>query len=65
ELAALPILIGARACQSILMATRAQREQPDNTYVQVSQQGMRHLLQTLSAITPGALVAPFQETVHD
>lgn len=65
ELALLHGFIVARVCQSILMATQAHHEQPDNDYVLISQQGMQTLLYTLVDIAPEALVAPFLETPHD
>ncbi|HEX7339450.1 MAG TPA: phosphotransferase [Rhodanobacteraceae bacterium] len=65
ELEALPLLIAARLCQSILMATRARREQPDNTFTAVSQQGVRALLTELVAVAPDAIVRPLLETFHE
>lgn len=58
ELEALQQFILARLCQSILMATRNQREQPDNAFVLVSQQGVRKLLSLLHAAPENAIVAP-------
>lgn len=58
ELEALQDFILARLCQSILMATRNQRQQPDNAFVMVSQQGVRKLLTLLSRAPRHAIVAP-------
>lgn len=44
ERMALPHFIRARLCLSILMATRAHRANPDNTYILVSQAAVRALL---------------------
>ncbi|MFK2878360.1 phosphotransferase [Rhodanobacter hydrolyticus] len=65
ELEQLYDFIVARLCHSVLMATRAHREQPDNPFVLVSQQGVRALLHTLAGIDPNAIVAPFLETCHE
>lgn len=65
ELEALHGFILARLCQSILLAHRAAREQPDNAFAFVSQTGVRRLLQTLSPLAPDALVEPFLESCHD
>lgn len=48
EREALPLLIRARLCLSILMATRAHRADPGNDYVLVSQRAVRDLLLRLS-----------------
>jgi Ser/Thr protein kinase RdoA (MazF antagonist) len=65
ELEQLHAFILARLCHSVLMATRAHREQPDNPFVLVSQQGVRALLRTLAGTDPHAIVAPFLETCHE
>lgn len=65
ELAALHAFILARLCQSILMATRAAREQPGNDYAFVSQAGVRRLLQRLSDVDGTTLVEPFLESARD
>ena len=52
--------IVARLCHSILMATRAFRQQPDNPYVLVSQDGVRALLRTLDSVPAAALLSPAQ-----
>lgn len=65
ELEQLHAFIVARLCHSVLMATRAHREQPDNPFVLVSQQGVRALLRTLAGTDPHAIVAPFLETCHE
>ncbi|MBD8872751.1 phosphotransferase [Rhodanobacter sp. DHB23] len=65
ELEQLHAFILARLCHSVLMATRAHREQPDNPFVLVSQQGVRALLRTLAGTDPHAIVAPFLEACHE
>ncbi|MFC5742379.1 phosphotransferase [Dyella tabacisoli] len=65
ELEQLPTFILARLCHSVLMATRAHREQPDNPFVLVSQQGVRVLLRQLAEIDRDAIVGPFLEPRHD
>lgn len=65
ELAALHAFILARLCQSILMATRAAREQPGNDFAFVSQAGVRRLLQRLSDVDGTTLVEPFLESARD
>lgn len=65
ELEQLHAFILARLCHSVLMATRAQREQPDNPFVQVSQHGMQALLYTLVDVAPDAIVGPFLESCHE
>ncbi|MEW9573446.1 phosphotransferase [Rhodanobacter sp. Si-c] len=65
ELEQLHAFILARLCHSVLMATRAHREQPDNPFVLVSQQGVRALLRTLAGTDPNAIVAPFLEACHE
>ena len=52
--------IVARLCHSILMATRAFRQQPDNPYVLVSQDGVRALLRALDTVPAAALLEPAQ-----
>lgn len=64
ELELLHAFILARVCQSILMATRARREQPDNAFVLVSQPGMRTLLSALASLPPRTIVEPFLEYAH-
>ena len=61
ELEQLHGFILARLCHSVLMATREHREQPDNPFVLVSQQGVRALLRQLADVDPRAIVAPFLE----
>lgn len=65
ELEQLHAFIMARLCHSVLMAVRAHREQPDNPFVLVSQQGVRALLRTLAGIDPHAIVAPVLEACHE
>lgn len=65
ELEQLHGFILARLCHSVLMATRTQREQPDNPFVTVSQQGVRVLLRQLAGADPRAIVAPFLESNHE
>jgi hypothetical protein len=65
ELEQLHTFILARLCHSILMATRAHREQPDNPFVLVSQQGVRGLLRQLVGVEPYAIVRPYLESSHD
>jgi Ser/Thr protein kinase RdoA (MazF antagonist) len=65
ELEQLHAFILARLCHSVLMATRAHREQPDNPFVLVSQQGVRTLLRELAEVAPDAIVGPFLEPSHD
>ena len=48
EQAALPYFIRGRLCQSILMAERAHRADPDNAYILVSQPAVRDLLRRLA-----------------
>lgn len=65
ELEQLHAFIVARLCHSVLMATRAHREQPGNPFVLVSQQGVRALLRALAGVDPHAIVAPFLEARHE
>jgi Ser/Thr protein kinase RdoA (MazF antagonist) len=65
ELEALHDFILARLCQSILLATRAAREQPGNDFARVSQAGVRRLLRALSGIDGRALVEPLLESARD
>ncbi|GAB3786852.1 phosphotransferase [Dyella agri] len=65
ELEQLHAFIVARLCHSVLMATRAHREQPDNPFVLVSQQGVRALLCALADTDARAIAAPFLETCHE
>lgn len=65
ELEQLHAFILARLCHSILMATRTHREQPDNPFVLVSQQGVRGLLRQLDGVEPDAIVRPYLESSHD
>jgi Ser/Thr protein kinase RdoA (MazF antagonist) len=65
ELEQLHAFILARLCHSILMATRTHREQPDNPFVLVSQQGVRGLLRQLVSVAPDAIVRPYLESSHD
>ncbi len=65
ELEHLHAFILARLCHSILMATRTHREQPDNPFVLVSQQGVRDLLRQLTGVEPDAIVRPYLESSHD
>ncbi|MBY0573786.1 MAG: phosphotransferase [Undibacterium sp.] len=53
ELQALMPCILARLCQSILMASIAQRRDPDNQYILISQKGVRRLLVQLDTISGG------------
>ncbi|WP_243048188.1 phosphotransferase [Dyella sp. RRB7] len=65
ELEHLPSFILARLCHSVLMATRAHREHPDNPFVLVSQQGVRALLRQLAEVDQDAIASPFLELSHD
>lgn len=65
ERGSLHAFILARICQSILMATRAHEEQPDNSYILVSQQGLQALLYTLIDVEPGAIAEPLPESRHE
>lgn len=65
ELEQLHAIILARLCHSVLMATRAHREHPDNPFVLVSQQGVRALLRELVDVDHDAIVGPFLETCHE
>lgn len=55
ELEVLPALILARLSQSVLMATRAYRKNPENTYIMVSQTGVRRLLKQFDTMGQAAL----------
>ncbi len=57
EIRVLYHLIMARLSQSILMATRAYRRNPDNDYILVSQTGVRRLIRQLDAMN-------YQELQH-
>lgn len=57
ELLALPALILARLSQSVLMATRAYRKNPENTYIMVSQVGVRRLLKQFDTMGQAPLQA--------
>lgn len=50
EMKVLYHIIMARLCQSILMAERAYRANPQNAYILVSQQGVRRLIRQLDAM---------------
>src|SRR6185312_7365866 len=65
ELEQLHAFILARLCHSVLMATRAHREEPDNPFILVSQQGVRALLRELAEVDHDAIVGPFPEPSHD
>ncbi|WP_130618875.1 phosphotransferase [Dyella amyloliquefaciens] len=65
ELEQLHGFILARLCHSVLMATRSHREQPDNPFVLVSQQGVRELLRQLAGTERDVIVRPFLEVHHD
>ena len=65
ELEQLHTFILARLCHSVLMATRAHREHPDNPFVLVSQQGVRALLRELVEVDHDAIVGPFLDTCHE
>lgn len=65
ELEQLHAFILARLCHSVLMATRAHRQEPDNPFILVSQQGVRALLRALADVDADAIVAPFLEPSHD
>lgn len=65
ELEQLRRFILARLCHSVLMATRAHREDPANPFVLVSQQGVQALLRELADADDDALAGPFPESSHD
>ena len=65
ELEQLHGFIIARLCQSILMAARAQRDNPDNHYISTSQHGVRELLRELTDIAPDAIAGPYLEHCHE
>ncbi|OOG64043.1 hypothetical protein B0E46_08990 [Rhodanobacter sp. B04] len=65
ELEQLHVFILARLCHSVLMATRAHREEPDNPFILVSQRGVRALLRELAEVDHDAIVGPFLEPSHD
>jgi Ser/Thr protein kinase RdoA (MazF antagonist) len=65
ELEQLQAFILARLCHSVLMATRAHREAPDNPFIMVSQQGVRTLLRQLAGVDHDAIAGPFLESRHD
>ena len=65
ELEQLHTFILARLCHSVLMATRAHREEPDNPFILVSQQGVRALLRELAEVDHDAIVGTFLEPSHD
>lgn len=50
ELRILPALIQARLSQSVLMATRAYRKNPENEYILISQKGVRRLLRQFAEL---------------
>lgn len=52
EIQALYAFIMARMCQSILMANKAYRHNPENHYILVSQQSVRRLIQELDVLNP-------------
>jgi 4-aminobutyrate aminotransferase-like enzyme len=56
ERESLHAFIMARLCQSMLMATRTSRDQPDNPHVFVSQNGVRALLRKLDNVPAAELV---------
>ncbi|TDR42037.1 Ser/Thr protein kinase RdoA (MazF antagonist) [Tahibacter aquaticus] len=56
ERESLHAFIVARLCHSILMATRALRQQPDNPHILVSQDGVRALLRKLDSVPAGELL---------
>jgi Ser/Thr protein kinase RdoA (MazF antagonist) len=65
ELEQLHDFILARLCHSVLMATRAHREDPGNPFIMVSQRGVRALLRHLVDIDRTAIAGAFLETRHD
>ncbi|RUL78886.1 phosphotransferase [Dyella choica] len=65
ELEQLQTFILARLCHSVLMATRASRESPDNPFIMVSQRGVRSLLRQLAGLDRNAIAGPFLESLHD
>lgn len=65
ELEQLQTFILARLCHSVLMATRAHRETADNSFIMVSQQGVRALLRHLIDIDRHAIAGPYLEQRHD
>lgn len=65
ELEQLQAFILARLCHSVLMATRSHREQPDNPFVLVSQQGVRTLLRRLADANPRAIAAALPGACHE
>jgi Ser/Thr protein kinase RdoA (MazF antagonist) len=65
ELEQLPLFILARLCHSVLMATRAHRDDPGNPFILVSQQGVRALLRQLTKVDRSVIVSPFLESSHD
>src|SRR5690606_7783994 len=50
ELSLLLPSIRARLCRSLIMSAKARRENPDNAYLQVSDQGARELLAALETV---------------
>lgn len=65
ELEQLHAFILARLCHSVLMATRAHREEPDNPFILVSQHGVRALLRELAGVGHDAIVGAFLEPSRD
>lgn len=59
ESEALYPIITARLCQSVLMAQRAYRQQPENNYIMVSQIGVRRLLRQLDQLGPSQFLTLF------
>jgi Ser/Thr protein kinase RdoA (MazF antagonist) len=65
ELQLLQTFILARLCHSVLMATRAHRQTPDNPFITVSQRGVRSLLRHLVELDRDAISSPLMEQRHD
>lgn len=59
ELCALLPMIYGRICHSILMANRAIRAQPENSYILVSQRAVRKLLHQLEQLSAAQIQARF------
>lgn len=59
EIEALLPMVKLRLCMSVCLAAYQQQQQPDNRYLEISQQAIRETLPILAAIDPGEATAAF------
>jgi Ser/Thr protein kinase RdoA (MazF antagonist) len=64
EVKALYAFVMGRLCQSILMANKAIRLNPSNTYILVSQQAVRRLIRSLNTLDSNAITQQFLHSLN-